>query len=230
MPPRMALMEDTLMHVYFPSCNFTADSREGSARIKAYLQERHGMRIAACCRVGIQSLTPQDTAVTICQSCSAIVREASIHEAEISVFEILDADAYFPWPNLQGERMTLQDCWRAREKDSLHAAVRSIMKKMNLEIVELELNRRNTPFDGTFRMNPMREANLRIAPEYYGPRMDGQLELCSPEEQQRRMETHARQIQTGRVACYCNACCRGLLQGGANAVHLMDLIMGLPAK
>lgn len=113
-------------------------------------------------RGGKPSLTPDDIAVTICQSCSAITREADKPAAELSVFEVLDADADFLWPNLRGETLTLQ--------------------------------------------------------------------ICGPEDLQRRMEEQALQIQTARAVGYCNACVRGLRQGGARAEHLMALILGTDAR
>lgn len=214
------------MYVYFPSCNFTAASPAATEKIKAWMRDHVGARIEGCCRAGVKKLSPDETAVTICQSCSAIVREAGAPAQEISVFELLDADNEFPWPDLGGEAITLQDCWRAREKDALHEAARRILHKMNAKVVELPENRRNVQYDGTFRMMPMREANLKIAPKFYGANMEGHMTLCPPEEQQERLKAQAEMIATDRVACVCNLCLAGLTQGGAKAVHLMDLVMG----
>lgn len=213
------------MFVYYPSCNFTKSSPEGSKRIKDFLKERYGMKISGCCRPGHKSLTDEDTAVTICQSCSAIIRENVPESKEISLWEILDKDKDFPWPDFKGEKITIQDCWRARDKKSLHDAVRSIMKKMNIEIVELEENYEKSEFCGVFRYNPMREGNVKIAPKYFIDEMEGKLEFHTEEEQQKLMEEHSKLYTTERIVCYCNSCLRGVTQGGANGVHLIDLIM-----
>lgn len=213
------------MFVYYPSCNFTMASKEGSNKIKEYLKEKHGMRIEGCCRPGHKTLTDQDTAITICQSCSAIIRENIPKINEISVWEILDNDKDFPWPDLKGENITLQDCWRAKDKRLLQDAVRSIMKKMNIEIIELEDNYQKSEFCGVFRYNPMRETNIKIAPNYFINQMVGKLELHNEEEQKKLMEEHCKLYSTDRVVCYCNSCLRGAKQGGVNGVHLMDIIM-----
>lgn len=213
------------MFVYYPSCNFTIASKEGSKRIKEYLKEKHGMRIEGCCHIGHKSLTDQDTAVTVCQSCSAIVRENVPQANEISVFEILDSDKDFPWPDLKGERITIQDCWRANGKKALRDSVRSIMKKMNIEIVELEENYDKTEFCGVFRYNIVPERAMKVAPKYFTEKMKGTIALNTKEEQQKIMENHCKLYTTDRVVCYCNSCLRGVKQGGANGVHLMDLIM-----
>ena len=218
------------MYVYFPSCNFTKASPQGTKKIREYLQQRYGVRVAGCCRPGHKTLEEGDIAVTNCQSCSAIIRENVPNVNEINIFQLLVNDEQFPWPDLGGESMTIQDCWRARNKPAVHEAVRAAMRKMNLNIVELAQNREDTPYCGVFRYNPMNPANLKIAPNYFGPGMEGQLQLCPPEEQQKRLEEHARQYTTARVAVYCNACLVGLNKAepatGVHGVHLLDLALG----
>lgn len=211
------------MVVYYPSCNFTQVSPETTKHLKRYLEEAHGIKAAGCCRPGHKALTREDTALTICLTCTDIIRENA--EAKVcNIFEFLDRAADFPWPNYQGEKMVLQDCWRTRNEKSLQNAVRSILKKCNVEIVELEENRENSRFCGTFRYNPMLERNILIAPHTFGEGMEGQLELHTPEEQQKLMEEHAKTCGPCRVVAYCNSCLRGLKQGGARGVHLMELL------
>ena len=215
------------MFRYYPSCNYTIASPEGSKKIKEYLKSNHNMEVEGCCRPGHKKLEEGDTAVTICQSCSIICRENAPFSNEVSVWEILDSDKNFNWPDLKGERITIQDCWRAKGKENLYKAVRSIMKKMNIEIVELEENYDNTEFCGVFRYNEMLPTNKKIAPNFFVDYMANNIELHSTEEQQELMEVHCRKYTTDRVVCYCNACLRGVIQGGAKGVHLMDLILGL---
>ncbi|MNI93997.1 hypothetical protein D3C73_1520310 [compost metagenome] len=71
----------------------------------------------------------------------------------------------------------------------------------------------------------MTEGNIKIAPNYFVNQMEGKLEFHTEEEQQRLMEEHCANYTTDRVVCYCNSCLRGVIQGGANGVHLIDLIM-----
>jgi hypothetical protein len=131
----------------------------------------------------------------------------------------LDADKDFPWPDLNGERITIQDCWRARDDRHLQDAVRSILKKMNIQTVELDDNYDKTQYCGVFRFNPMTDSNIKLAPNYFVNRMEGKLKLHTEEEQQELMEEHCKQYKTERIICYCNACLRGVKQGGANGIH-----------
>ena len=211
------------MYAYFPSCNFTKASPDTSKRVRQYLAEVHGIRTIGCCRPGHKKLSEGETALTICQSCSAIIRENTGRE-DVSIFQFLNQDPHFPWPDYHGEEITLQDCWRAEGKHELHEAVRGILEKMNMKVVELEENRDQSRFCGVFRYNPMREENIRIAPHYFADQMEGKLELHTPEEQKALMEKNGKRYDTERVALYCNSCLRGLLLGGVNGVHVMDLM------
>lgn len=211
------------MDIYLPSCNFTAARPEASRKIKAYLTSRD-IQVAGCCRPTQKLLTSEDRVISICQTCSAITREASPQASEISLWEYLLTDNDFPWPDFQGEEMTIQDCWRARHKPALLDAVRLCMEKMNLRPVELAENRENTQFDGVWRFQPVAKKNLEIAPNYFGEVAATGLELLSPEEQKVRMEAWVSQYTTSRVAVYCTACLKGAELGGAHAVHLLELL------
>lgn len=211
------------MYAYFPSCNFTKASPDTSRRVRQYLADVYGIKTIGCCRPGHKKLSEEDIPLTVCQSCSAIIRENTERE-DVSIFQFLDKDQHFPWPDYHGEEITLQDCWRAKGKHELHEAVRSILRKMNMKVVELEENRDESRFCGVFRYNPMREDNIRIAPHYFVDQMEGQLKLCAPGEQQLLMEENKKRYHTNRVAVYCNSCLRGLSQGGVEGIHVMDLM------
>ncbi len=86
-----------------------------------------------------QKLTVDDTALVVCNNCAAIIEENT--EATIEfLWQVIDQDSDFQFPDYQGEKMTVQDRWVAFEKRYVQDAVRSLLRKMNIEIVELEKN------------------------------------------------------------------------------------------
>ncbi len=212
-----------MTYKYFPSCNFTKASPQTSKALQKYLAEAHGIKSIGCCRPGHKKLEEGDRALTICLSCSAIVTENTACQ-DTSIFQFLSEDKDFPWPDYHGEEIALQDCWRARGKHELHQAVRSILEKMNMRVAELEESRDASQYCGVFRFNPMREDNIRLAPRYFADGMKGKLTLYTEKQQQALMEENAKRYHTSRVAVYCNSCLRGLLQGGARGVHVMELM------
>ena len=74
----------------------------------------------------------------MCNNCAAIIEENT--DASIDfLWQIIDRD-----PDYHGEEMTIQDCWVAFEKRHVQDAVRSLMRKMNIKIVELQENYEKT--------------------------------------------------------------------------------------
>lgn len=212
------------MIYYLQSCNFTAASPESSRKIREYMAAKPGVKVPGCCRPSQKLFQEGDTVLSICLTCSAITREVSPMVREMSFWEYALTDTGFPWPDYHGEKMTVQDCWRARNKPSLMKAVRECMKRMNIQPVEIAENFENTQFDGIWRFNSVQKRNMDIAPDYFTEVQEHGLELLPQEEQLARMQAWVQQYQTERAVAYCNACLRGMQMGGANGVHLMELM------
>ena len=210
------------MLVYFPSCNFTRTFPKTSEAAKEFMKKQ-GIRVEGCCRPGHKNLTAGEQALVVCQTCTLLIGERRPDIPLESAWEYLDS-LDIAWPDYHGEEITVQDCWRARNRDSLHTAVRSLLNKMNFTVVELENNRQNADFDGEWLYRPSAPANIKMAPQSFEA-IQPYIQLKSPEEIQALMQAHASQIKTDRVVDYCTACHTGLLHGGANAVNLMELLM-----
>jgi hypothetical protein len=211
--------------IYFPSCKFKAAYPFTAEQIQFYLNKHFQMNITDCCQKNLQLLTCEDTAVCICNSCAAYCDESSHAKEVLSVLEIIAFDETFVFPDYKGEHIALQDCWRTYDKPNVHNAVRSIMEKMNLKVVELPGNKEKSMFCGT--------TLLKSAPPYYGklaPKRfieNAHADLFqnhTPEDQISMMIKHCEQIPTKKVACYCKSCADGLSLGGKQAVHLMELV------
>ena len=142
----------------------------------------------------------------------------------MSLWEYLLEDEAFPWPDYGGERITVQDCWRARKNAPLLDAVRECLRRMNMEPVELAENREKTEFDGVWRFQTFSPAQLNSAPKFFGE-VQARYSTPLPEEEQvERMREWVKQYTTERVVTYCNACLRGVRMGGGNGVHLGALL------
>ena len=152
------------MKYYFPSCKFTQMRPETSEKVKRFMDSK-GVRVVGCCRPGHKALSGwNDIAITICETCSIIIGENRPAAKVISLYEFIDGLPDFPFPDYKGERITLQDCYRAKAKETEKAAVRSVLRKMNVEIVELSGTEEEINFDGSFLFGPMRPDNFTLAP------------------------------------------------------------------
>ena len=126
-----------MAYYYFPSCKATAQFQEASRQARTYVNKVFGIDPIGCCRPNHKKLTVEDTAVVVCGNCAAIIEENS--EASIQfLWQVIDNDPEFPFPDYRGQEMTVQDCWVSFEKRDVQDAVRSLMRKMNIRIVELD--------------------------------------------------------------------------------------------
>lgn len=189
--------------VFLPACKVKNRFQNPSEKLRTYLEEKEQVKTIGCCKAFCGRLSKEDTAVVVCNNCAAILEESSQVGNIRFVWEIIDRDDHFPFPDYHGERMTIQDCWRAYEKRNVQDAVRSLLRKMNIEAVELEKN---------------------FAPRRYAADGAGMYRALSPKEQQLFLEDHCKGIDTKRTVCYCLSCLDGIQQGGKQAVHLLELL------
>lgn len=214
------------MKYYFPSCNFTKLRPATSEKIKAFM-ESAGVRVTGCCRPGHKALSGwNDIVITVCETCSIIIGENRPAARVISLYEFIDSLTDFPFPDYKGQRITLQDCYRAKAKDAEKAAVRNVLRKMNVDVTELPGKPEEINFDGSFLFGPMRPDNYTLAPRRFAE-IKKDMQPKSPEEIRAWLKEYCRRFTTERVACYCNSCLTGLEQGlpeGKSVVHVAELL------
>lgn len=216
--------------IYLPSCKFTAYSPGSSKRIKKYLSENYDMQITGCCRTNHKKFTSDDTVVYICNTCAAFCREDSAAKKVISVWELLENDKNFPFPDCGHRKMTIQDCWRVYDNEPQQKAIRRILQKMNIDIEESDDNFDRTRFCGTTLYESLPEQNGEFAPKRFIKNAEGLFQSHSEEEHGTLMKEHCDNIHYDEVVCYCIACIKGINLGGKKGIHLLDLIYGLETK
>ena len=207
--------------IYFPSCNFTAASPDAARRIREYLEQK--MPVAGCCRVDTLDYPEGTAAVYFCQACRETLESRAKEKfAPVNLFVYLDGDGEFPWPDYTGLTVTVQDCWRDRAHPEIFNAVRSVLRKMGVAVVEMSENREHSRFCGNLHFEPKgREALERL--QAYGEKPLYEL----PEEVQRLlMREQVEKLPCDLAVTYCNRCKAGILLGGGKAVHLLELAMG----
>lgn len=149
-----------MAYYYVASCMFTANFPKTSFMIQNYIKSKSDIKIVRCCipnykveyntrrisECAVQNewkqlpvskvFQPGDTVISVCHNCTNIVEEWRVGTKAISLWEVIDHDPVFPFPDYNGLEVTIQDCWRTRERRSEQEAVRSILRKMNIKFVE----------------------------------------------------------------------------------------------
>lgn len=212
------------MYIYYPSCNFQKLFPETARRIRAYLETQHDVTVAGCCHATSDVPRADDVIVTVCMSCMRVLDELRSDVHAISLFELLLTRSDFPWPDLRGQVFTLQDCFRARGKHGLQAAVRECLIRTGATVIEMPMNRDEETYDGAFLLHAPYPRNVAEAPRYFGEYLPGHVTPLPENQWPDFLTAHAKKYGTKRVVCYCNTCVTGARQGGAEALHLAELL------
>lgn len=214
--------------IFFPSCKNKAAYPEACERLLAYLKaEEQFDALAGCCREDRVLLGPDDTALCICNACMAFCEESSDAGTLISVWEVIDADPGFDFPDHSGESYVLQDCWRAQGRQEVYEAVRSILDKMNIEIIEQGNNREKSRFCGFSTLMPQNPQNVVLAPRRFGTEAESVFKELSKEDQKASMQAHRTSLPEAKVVSYCWACDAGFKLVDDEAAALINLIFDI---
>ena len=212
------------MYCYFPSCNFRKNFPETAARAEAYLSTQDDVKICGCCHVTNQLPQTGDTIVTVCMSCMHILEEVRSDLPVISLFEFLLTRNDFQWPDYNGRTAVLQDCFRARGHRALQDAVRTCMQRCGMGILETEHNRDEADFDGSFLLHDPYPQNIAEAPHYFRDYLPAYVTAMPENMRSAYYRRRVSELPDSRVVCYCNTCTAGMRLGGADAIHLAELL------
>lgn len=212
--------------VYFPSCKYTAGFPEISQKIKEYLKNIHGASISGCCKPNLPKVKHNETAIYICNTCAAFLQESSGASKVPSIWEIIINDSAFKYPVYTDKTITLQDCWRARNNNAQMDAVRAVLQKMNIRVIEQTESRSNTKFCGYSLYEALPDGYNKLASELFLTGTEGFFTAHTQEEKAKIMIEHSAGITTEEVVCYCISCQKGLELGGKKVIHLSELLFG----
>ena len=209
---------------FYPGCKIKAAYPEESERLRKYLQQREDVEVMGCCRANWEGHGTGDEGIYICNNCHEILSESAGFGILSSVWGLIDADADFPFPDYGGEQIALADCWIAGGNHEVHDAVRSLLAKMNICVIEPEQSRDESRFCGTNILVEASASNARLAPVRWGEKKDAEVALVPEEEWPAYFNGACEQFATEKVACYCKFCADGLRLGGKQPVHLLELL------
>ena len=209
------------MNYYIPGCDVRRNHPEAVKKMEKWMND-HGVLSAPCCRKDLSFLKEGDMIVENCTLCELMLRERVPDTPFISLWEYLDRTD-FEWPDWQGKELTLQDCRRTTDNVHLQDAVRSVLNKMNLRIVEMEENREKSQYCGVWYNNPPAPDCAELAPVIFA-KLEEQRILLSLEEQKEKMKEWIKQYPTDEIAVYCNGCEKGIRLGGGKPLHLIELV------
>lgn len=205
---------------YLPGCDVRKNHPEAIEKITKYMKEK-GAIIEECCRTSNSIAGEQDIIVQNCTMCDLILKEVQVAKV-MSLYEYVLLDETFPFVDLKGKKFIVQDCWRMKDHPEIHQAIRECLKKMNVEVVELEEHKEKSTFCGIWNLDHLTPIALELAPDTFNA-LEKEVVVYSEEEKKEKMKQYAKQIKED-VVCYCNGCERGLKMGDVTVFHMVDLL------
>lgn len=232
---------------YITGCVFTYTYTEISKKIMQYMKDRGDIEIIRCCGPNYRleehihkmpeyyrdewltmpdtaKFAPGDTVYAICPNCICLTEETKPAVNITSLWETILEDENFVYPDYSGRSVVLQDCWRTRHRREEQDAVRQILRNMHIEYRELDKCREKADFCGVTLYKPNNDRNMAWAPKHFVYGAEDKFIPHTEEEQTAIMQEYCRQFDGEEVVCYCHYCHTGLKRGGANSVHLAELL------
>jgi len=187
-----------------PGCAMSVYKPEMEHKLLKFLNENFAQLEMhnICCR-NEPKLAKGSRVVNVCAGCDRRFRSLYEGITTISLWEVLDSVEGFPFPDYNGAEMSVHDACPIREKPEVHKAVRSLLAKMNIKVVEAELH-------GT--------RSVCCGDDFYPS--------LPVEEVNERMKKRAAQMPCDEVCVYCVSCVKSMHIGGKKPRYLVDLLLG----
>lgn len=120
-----------------PGCAMELHNPNLSPAILALLNQHFGtVKLHSLCCQHDPQLPPGSTIINNCAGCDRRFRNDYPTIQTISLWEVLDSIPQLPLPNHSGRTLSVHDSCSYRERPSEQQALRNILRKMQIQIVE----------------------------------------------------------------------------------------------
>lgn len=194
-----------MANTYFnPGCALSIYNPELEERIIELLNENYGKAEIhkICCHHDPQ-LEVGSLIINVCAGCDRRFRSLYKGISTISLWEVLDGLEGLELPDYKGMKLSVHDPCPIREKPQVHKAVRNLLKKMNIEVVE-------TKYHGTH--------SICCGDSFY--------KKIPLEQVHQKMKERAESMPCDEVCVYCVSCIKSMHIGGKKPRYLLDLLFG----
>jgi Fe-S oxidoreductase len=191
-----------ISRVFAPGCALEIYKPELAEKLLALLNENLGKMDAlmTCCHHD-PKFTAKTEVINICPGCDKRYTNDYQNSTTISLWEILAESEFFTFPDYKGKRMSILDACPTREKGKVHIAIRTIIQKMNITLVEPKHTRTKSTCCGD---------------SFYG--------VIPTEKVKEQMVKRASEMPLDDVIVYCVSCIKSIYNGGKKPHYLIDLL------
>ncbi len=192
-------------YIYAPGCALMAYKPHLAERLKEIIEKKYGkMETILTCCFDKPSLPADTCVITPCATCAEMY--AKMEDCtSVCFLNDLAEDADFPFPDYGGMEMSIQDTCSARKQPEVLEAVRKILQRMNITLVEPQFTGRCARCCGQVFYGKMDEAKVEA-----------------------NMKKRADEMPCQDVVVYCSSCIMSMTVGGRHPRFILDLIFGEP--
>jgi len=191
-----------MKYIFAPGCALYLYKPHLIGKLHDLLIANYGSmdQMVTCCRHSPE--IPTDTTViNICPGCDRRYRENYENPRTVSLWELLAESEVFPFPDYRSQKMTIIDACPTRNQERVHRAVRAVVERMNISIIEPEkTGTKSTCCGDTFF---------------------GNLPTAQVIEQ---MKAKAEEMPVGDILVYCVSCSKSMFIGGRRPRYMVDLL------
>lgn len=188
--------------VFAPGCALMLYKPALVEKIHHQLEENFGkMEILMTCCKTEPKLPFNSKIINVCPGCDKRFANDYKNISTISLWEVLDQSDFFKFPDHKGKHMSIIDACPTRNKNVVQDAIRSIISKMNIEVVEPEKTKSKSTCCGA---------------GYYG---ELPIEFVLEAMKERTAE-----MPENDVVVYCVSCIKSVHIGGKKPQYLPDLL------
>ena len=162
----------------------------------------HMDRWLTCCR-HVPPLPSGTEVINICPGCDRRYRENYRDSSTISLWEILAETSFFRFPDYHAQKMTILDACPTRSQERVHVAVRNLIGKMAISLVEPQKTKTESTCCGDI---------------FFGN--------IPTDQVVEQMKKRANEMPVEDVIVYCVSCSKSMLVGGKRPRYLVDLLFG----
>lgn len=157
-------------------------------------------QLMTCCHHDPKFNTKTEV-VNICPGCDKRFGKDYQNCSTISLWEILAESDFFTFPDYKGKRMSIVDACPTRDKGKVHIAIRKILGKMNITLVEPKHTRTKSTCCGD---------------SFYG--------VIPTDKVKEQMIKRTAEMPEEDVVVYCVSCVKSVFIGGKKPHYLVDLL------
>ena len=188
--------------IFAPGCALTLYKSYYTDSIFEILYKNLGVHEMSdkCCRNQPQFEVGMEV-INICPGCDKRYRNNYQNITTISLWEVLAETDFLKFPDYNGREMSIMDACPTRDQDRIHNAIRTLISKMNIKLIEPKNTRRHSVCCGD---------------TFYG--------VLPVEQVKNQMIKRANEMPVDDVIVYCVSCTKSVFIGGKKPHYLIDLL------